>query len=84
MRVLVEEKDEGKKKLGFEIVESREKIKSPSDDGEDEPEDDDSAKRLKASKRPAIEAGQRRQKKSDGSPGDGKRSSLVPKVPLAP
>ncbi len=89
VRVIVEEKEDGKKKLGFVIVESREKVKSPSDDGEDEPEEDDSAKKLKASKRPAIEAGPRRQKKSppgDGPSGEGggKRSSLVPKVPLAP
>jgi ATP-dependent Clp protease ATP-binding subunit ClpA len=89
VRVIVEEKEDGNKKLGFEIVESREKIKSPSDEGEDEPEEEDHAKKLKASKRPAIEAGPRRQKKTspgDGpsSEGGGKRSSLVPKVPLTP
>jgi ATP-dependent Clp protease ATP-binding subunit ClpA len=89
VRVIVEEQEDGKKKLGFEIVESREKIKSPSDDGEDEPEDEDSAKKLKATKRAAIEPGQRRQKKSpsgEGPSGEGggKRSSLVPKVPLTP
>jgi ATP-dependent Clp protease ATP-binding subunit ClpA len=89
VRVIVEEKEDGKKKLGFEIVESREKTRSPSDEGEDEPEDEDSAKKLKASKRAAIEPGPRRQKKTapgDGpsNEGGGKRSSLVPKVPLAP
>ena len=89
VRVTVEENEEGKKKLGFEIVESREKVKSPSDDGEDEPEEEDTAKKLKASKRPAIETGPRRQKKTppgDGPSGEGggKRSSLVPKVPLTP
>jgi ATP-dependent Clp protease ATP-binding subunit ClpA len=86
VRVIVEESEDTKKKLGFVIVESREKVKSPSDEGEEEPEEDDSAKKLKASKRPAIEPSPRRQKKTpsgDGPSGDGKRSSLVPKVPLA-
>ncbi len=90
VRVIVEEED-GKRKLGFQIVEAREKIKSPSDDGEEEPEEEAVEVKAKTAKRPPSDGGStsRRPKKTppsgSGSPGDGgRKSSLVPKVPLTP
>lgn len=87
VRVTVETPEEGKKKLGFEIVESRTK-KPPSDD-EDSGEDKDGEKEAKPPRRSTPSGGpSRRPKKSPRSPsgsGDGgpRKTSIVPKVPLA-
>ncbi|WP_088343674.1 MULTISPECIES: ATP-dependent Clp protease ATP-binding subunit ClpA [Rhodomicrobium] len=96
VRVTVEEKEPGKKTLGFEIVEAREKVKNPNDeDGEDgeidEPEEETAEVKAKAAKRPPSSDGgaPRRPKKSPPGGGQsggdgGGRKSLVPKVPLTP
>jgi ATP-dependent Clp protease ATP-binding subunit ClpA len=79
VRVVVEEAD-GKKKLGFTIVEAREKPKKASDDGEDgeesEPEEPKPPK-LKAKRLPPK--GPRKKIPALRGP----RPSLVPKVPLS-
>ena len=71
VRVIVETPDEGKKKLGFEIVESR--TKKPSSDDEDGAEDDKGGeKEAKPARRPPPSGGpSRRPKKSPRSPGSG-------------
>jgi ATP-dependent Clp protease ATP-binding subunit ClpA len=93
VRVTVETPEEGKKKLGFEIVESRtKKPHSETDEeesGEDGDGDDGDAEAAdKPGRRPPPSGGPRKPKKSPrpgGPSGDnGPRKSIVPKVPLAP
>ncbi len=93
VRVIVEEKEDGKKSLGFQIVEAREKPRKSSDDEEEDepdgPTDEGPAKKVKASKRTSTgRSSPRRPKKAppskSGPTGSGNsRTSLVPKVPLA-
>ncbi|MGF1622854.1 MAG: ATP-dependent Clp protease ATP-binding subunit ClpA [Rhodomicrobiaceae bacterium] len=95
VRVIVEETD-GRKALGFAIIESRPKPRKSADEDDDESEDDEGEKaakkpkvKAKAKRLPSSKSGPRGQKKpssprsGSGSSGDGK-TSLVPKVPLIP
>jgi ATP-dependent Clp protease ATP-binding subunit ClpA len=97
VRVIVEVAD-GRRILGFTIIESRPKPRKSAEDDDDEGDDDaegeKAAKKSKAKARakrsPPGKSGPRGQKKpssprsGSGSSGDGKTTSLVPKVPLIP
>jgi ATP-dependent Clp protease ATP-binding subunit ClpA len=96
VRVIVEE-TEGRRTLGFTIIESRPKPKKSAEDDDDESDDDAEGEKAakkpkakaKAKRPPSSKSGPRGQKKpssprsGSGSSGDGK-TSLVPKVPLIP
>jgi len=92
VRVIVEEKPEGKKGLGFEIVEAREKTKKSPSDGDDRSGGGTPAKKPKASKRSSSgrsgpRGGQKKLPSPKNSPSKGggdNKTSLVPKVPLVP
>ncbi len=80
VRVTVEEKDGGRRGLGFEIIEA-EKPKPPENDGGSEPDDEegDATAKTEGSKR---RSSSKRSKKTPPG-GGGNRKSLVPKVPLS-
>lgn len=81
VRVLVETKD-GKKQLGFEIVEVREKLKGPDSDPEDE---DELEAEVEPDSEPEAKVKRSRPKKPKKPGGSsGGKTSLVPKVPLIP
>jgi ATP-dependent Clp protease ATP-binding subunit ClpA len=89
VRVIVQEKDGGKKGLGFEIVEAREKPKKPvhsEDSGSDDGQPPKKAKPKRTSSRKTPSRGSKKRSPSKGSSSDnnGNRTSLVPKVPLVP
>jgi ATP-dependent Clp protease ATP-binding subunit ClpA len=92
VRVIVEEKQEGRKGLGFEIVEAREKIKKSPSDGDNPSGGGTPSRKPKASKRSSSgrsgpRGGQKKlpsPKNSQSKGGGDNRTSLVPKVPLVP
>jgi len=94
VRVVVEEPEGGKKKLGFEIVEAQKPKKpAPSEDDSEEGEEEAAAKKPKAKAKRGSSgkggSGGGGQKKTPASSkgsssGSGGQTSLVPKVPLNP
>ncbi|MGB0087073.1 MAG: ATP-dependent Clp protease ATP-binding subunit ClpA [Rhodomicrobiaceae bacterium] len=83
VRVIVEEQ-EGVKRLGFEIVEAREKPKPASTEGDGEDSVEAKAKTAKAVKRASSDGPPRRRPKRSPASRGGSKTSLVPKVPLIP